>query len=419
MQNRISTRLVNSIQPAARVFEIRDTLLKGFILRVQPSGTKTYICEYTRGKRQTIGRASVVAADQARAMARNIIAEYRLNGTVIPKRQPAAPTLSFFINYEYAPWQLANNKRGYEEIDRIRRHFLPTLGKKPLNEITPLLVERWRIQRLESGMKPITVNRQLASLKAAMYKAVTWGFIHEHPLARMKLLKVDTNPNPRYLTEEEELALRQALDDREAAYRARRESGNQRRQLRGYEPLKCLPDDEYLDHLKPMVLLTLNTGLRRGELFTLRWSDIDLEHRNLTVAGSYAKSGTTRQIPLNDEAVEVLEQWLSQTGPDSGFVFTGKVGGKVNNVRKACQKLLQDAGIEHFRWHDLRHHFASKLVMSGVDLNTVRELLGHSTITMTLRYAHLAPEHKAAAVARIAYGTSRKGKVIPFKQRGR
>jgi integrase len=257
-------------------------------------------------------------------MARNIIAEYRPNGTVIPKRQPAAPTLPFFINYEYAPWQLANNKRGYEEIDRIRRHFLPALGKKPLNEITPLLVERWRIERLESGMKPITVNRQLAFLKAALSRAVTWGIIHEHPLAKMKLLKVDTNPNPRYLSEEEDSALRQAHDDREAAYRSRRESANQWRQMRGYDLMESLSDDEYLDHLKPMVLLMMNTGLRRGELLSLRWSDIDLEHRNLTIEGSYAKSGNTRQIPLNEEAVEVPEQWRSQTGQDSGFVFTGR-----------------------------------------------------------------------------------------------
>ena len=267
-------------------------------------------------------------------------------------------------------------------------------------------------------MKPITVNRQLASLKAALSKAVTWGFIHEHPLAKMKLLKVDTNPNPRYMSEDEESALRQALDARESIYRSRRESANQWRQMRSYALRESLTDDEYLDHLKPMVLLTMNTGLRRGELFNLRWSNIDLEHRNLTVAGSYAKSGTTRQIPLDDEAVDVLKQWRSQMVQDSGFVFAVKLGGRVNNVRKACKKLLENAGIENFRWHDLQHHFASKLVMAGVDLNTVREFLGHSTITMTLRYAHLAPEHKAAAVARIAYGTSRTGKVIPFKQRG-
>jgi hypothetical protein len=86
---------------------------------------------------------------------------------------PAAPTLSLFINYEYAPWQIANNKRGYEEIDRIRRHFLPTLGKKPPNKLTLLLLERWRVQRLASRMKPTAVNRQLASLKAALSKAVT------------------------------------------------------------------------------------------------------------------------------------------------------------------------------------------------------------------------------------------------------
>ena len=143
----------------------------------------------------------------------------------------------------------------------------------------------------------------------------------------------------------------------------------------------------------------MNTGLRRGELFNLRWCDVDFDHRNLTVAGSYSKTGKTRHIPLNDEAFEVLQQWGSQTGQKPELVFAGKSGSRLTDIKKSWSKLLQDAGIENFRWHDLRHHFASKLVMASVDLNTVRELLGHSSLDMTLRYAHLAPEHKAAAVA--------------------
>jgi integrase len=418
LKNRISAKLADRLPPQERPYEVRDDLLKGFILRIQPSGIKSYICEYARGKRETIGRTNVISAVQARDLAKDILAAYQINGTVTPNRQLSIPTLASFINDEYRPWQQANNKRGDEEIDRIRKQFLPKLGKKPLNEITPHAVEHWRTKRLESGIKPSTVNRQLASLKAALSKAVTWGLISEHPLANLKLLKVDNNPNPRFLTDDEETTLRDTLDTREKEYRLKRESANKWRQERGYNLMKNISTDEYYDHLKPAVLLTLNTGLRIGELFSLRWSDIDLDNQNLTVAGSYSKSGKTRQIPLNDEAAEVLQQWGSQSGQKSGLVFTGKSGDKLTDIKKSWRAVLQDAGIKSFRWHDLRHNFASKLVMASVDLNTVRELLGHSTITMTLRYAHLAPEHMADAVAKIAYGKTNKSNVIPFTQKG-
>lgn len=101
------------------------------------------------------------------------------------------------------------------------------------------------------------------------------------------------------------------------------------------------------------------------------------------------------------EAYKVLDQWHKKVEKKEGLVFPSKNNQPFNHVKRSWGSLLKKANIFQFRWHDLRHHFASKLVMAGVDLNTVRELLGHSDIAMTLRYAHLAPEHKVNAVRKI------------------
>lgn len=116
--------------------------------------------------------------------------------------------------------------------------------------------------------------------------------------------------------------------------------------------------------------------------------------------GASAKSGLTRHIPLNDEAVRVLRAWQPCSGSDV-LVFPGPSGEAMTTLKTAWSKLATAAGLKAFTFHDLRHTFASKLVQAGVDLNTVRELLGHADIRMTLRYAHLAPEHTAAAVAKL------------------
>jgi len=137
--------------------------------------------------------------------------------------------------------------------------------------------------------------------------------------------------------------------------------------------------------------------MRRGEVFNLTWADIDLKNKIITVEGATSKSGQTRHIPINKELLETMTNWKQQSG-SKGFVFPGKDGNRLDNVKKSWDGLLTLAKIDGFRWHDLRHTFASKLVMAGVPLNTVRELLGHSDLAMTLRYAHLAPDSKAAAV---------------------
>jgi integrase len=154
---------------------------------------------------------------------------------------------------------------------------------------------------------------------------------------------------------------------------------------------------------RTLVLVALNTGLRRGELLGLKWSAVNLSAKLLTVAAETAKSGHTRRVPLNVEAFNVLAAWHERQGkpaPDAP-VFPGPSGERMTRVDTSWETLMTAAGLKNFRLHDCRHHFASKLVMNGVPLNTVRELLGHSSLEMTLRYAHLAPDNLAVAVERI------------------
>ena len=237
-----------------------------------------------------------------------------------------------------------------------------------------------------------------------MAKAVEWGVIADHPLRQLKLLKIDSLAKVRYLDKGEEARLKEVMLRRDDELKNARSRANEWRRKRGYNLYADLSQVIFADYMTPMILLSLNTGLRQGELFNLEWGNVDLDRAIITVVGDTAKSGKTRHIPLNTIALQILNVWRRQTVQCviSGYIFTNQQTGKtLGNVRNAWMNILKLAGIENFRWHDMRHHFASKLVMNGVDLNTVRELLGHSDIKMTLRYAHLAPEHKANAVAKL------------------
>ena len=374
MKDVINNRLIASTKPGPKPYEVRDTRLKGFILRVQPSGIMSYVCEYARGKRMTIARVGVLVPAKAREEAAKILGRAALGDDPMKTRKEArAENFQTFLERHYGPWAETNRKTGKATVARLRSCF-PGFDKKKFHEITAWSVEKWRSSRLKSGIQPSTVNRDVTALRAALSKAVEWGLISENPLKGLKNAKVDKSPRIRFLDGREEAALREALAS---------ESANRS------------------DHLKPLVILALNTGLRRGELFALTWDDVDFDIANITVVGRHSKSGDSRHIPLNEEAIATLKEWRLQSGSREGLVFPGRGGRPFSTVKYAWANALNRAGIKNFRWHDLRHTFASNLVMKGVDLNTVRELMGHADIKTTLIYAHLAPQHKAEAVAKL------------------
>jgi len=245
-------------------------------------------------------------------------------------------------------------------------------SEKYLYQITPMMIEAYKSERLRvvvnpantnmeelKTIAPATVNRELACLKSIFNKAIQWKKATENPVRQVQMLR-ENNERRRYLQEEEFKKLIDACPT-------------------------CI---------KPIVILALNTGMRKGEILNLKWVDIDLQQRIAYLLDT--KNGERREVFLNEVAVDTLRKLTHHA--TSEYVFCKAGGLKYNDIRGYFETALKKCGILDFKFHDLRHSFASHLVMSGVDLKTVQELLGHKTMEMTLRYSHLSPDHKKRAV---------------------
>lgn len=277
------------------------------------------------------------------------------------------PKVSFHdFAKQYLEWVRANRKpTSYQGTLSKMRKLDAEFGAKLMGEINVWLIEKYKAKRKEDvkgqrkeKLKPATVNREIALLKTMFTKAIEWGIVKDNPAKKVKLLKGEVRRLRFLMPDEVQLLLS-----------------------------KCE------DWVRPIVIIAVNTGARKGELLNLRWSEVDFQQGIITLLDT--KNGERRDVPMNETA----RGTLSGIEDQEGHVF--KKGGKplkYFGVRKPFEKAVRESKIEDFRFHDLRHTFASLLVMSGVDLNVVRDLLGHKTLEMTLRYAHLSPDHKAKAI---------------------
>src|SRR5436853_1675744 len=396
MQAFIGAPLLSSkeTRPQSKPFELYHSRLVRFTLGVQPSGRRSYYARFARNRRGAIGQAGMIEPDEARERCQIVL------GNVAHGRHPLhglggtdGITLGMFIAETYSTWVHASRPRtAADTLEKLHRHFR-TWYPEPLTAITVERIEAWKARRLNEGRSPSTVLRDLFTLSSVLRRAVKAGELTENPVRRVDKPRVDRRGKVRFLDQAEESRLRNALMERDSEMQNRRTCGNNRRQAR-HEPVLPLLT-HFGDHLTPAVLLSMNTGLRRGEVVKLRWGSVDFNRRLLTVEGPNAKNRQTRHVALNEEAVSVLRLWREQSATGA------RVLGATTGFQSAWEKVLKRARITNFRWHDLRHHFASRLVQHGVPLNTVRDLLGHSSVGMSLRYAHLAPDQRREAVAKL------------------
>jgi integrase len=249
------------------------------------------------------------------------------------------------------------------KTERVRVNFwVKEFGGRLLSDITRAELEAWQRGRLQRN-KPSTVNRYLCRLRHMLNKAVEWELLDESPMKGLKFLR-ENNARLRYLSLEECGRLLKA---------------------------------SIAPHLRAMVTVALHTGMRSGEIRNLLWRDLDFDSGFLVVRDS--KNSEPRHVPLDSTLTELFCNYPRTPGSD--FVFPNADGGRLGWIQKGFRNARERAGLSDLHFHDLRHTMASQWMMHGGDLYALKEILGHKSIAMTQRYAHLSPAYKQAMVRQI------------------
>jgi integrase len=262
------------------------------------------------------------------------------------------PTLSEFVPEYIAQMRDVKQKRSWRRDKELLKPLCRMFGNKKLSEITAKDLEDFRLVRLQE-VKPATVNRSLSVLRTMLNLAKRWKkFFGENPVSVVGMLE-ENNQIERILTREEEKRL----------------------------------VDSAISYLRPIIVTALNTGMRRGEILNLKWSDVDLSNNLIAVNQTNSKSKKARRVYINSTLRKLLlELKLKSAGIE--YVFLDDKGNHLREIKNGFNAACRRAGIQGFRFHDLRHTAATRLIESGAGIVAVSKILGHSDIKTTMRYTH-------------------------------
>jgi integrase len=295
--------------------------------------------------------------------------QHALEGKKLPEKLRSRPVLfGTLLNdaLEHVNNQAVAGKDGrYScKVKLLRDEF----GTRDASSITPQDISRWMAMSVrQNNWRPATANRYKALISLSFRLGIENGKCKQNPARMVRRLR-ENNERIRFLNEEEEAILREAIRS-------------------------VCPDR------MPDLDIALNTGMRKGEQYGLLWSDVDLSAPRITLRGT--KNGSVRHIPLNSAARAAFGA-LQAGRSCEGAVFVSANGAdSLRTPRYWWDAVLRKAGLVNFHWHDLRHTFASRCVMAGVDLRTLQQLMGHKTLQMIVRYSHLSQSHELSAVEKL------------------
>lgn len=313
----------------------------------------------------------------AKAWIRKIKADGE-RGAFLPDREAAKRTVASMID-RYISHTLPTKPRNRDakKVSALLAWWRKRIGHVFLYSVTPKLIAQCRDElvamptRLKNPRSAATVNRSLAAISACFSAAVAdWHWIEASPMGGKKVRRLrEADGIVRYLSDDERARLLTACRASWAPW------------------------------LFPLVLMALATGGRRGELLGLKWRDVDLNRGAVTFL--ITKNAERRTVPVAGVALDALRAWAGADLVADQLVFEGPDPGKPVYIEQAWREALAAANVEEFRFHDLRHSAASYLAMSGATAPEIAAVLGHKTLQMVKRYAHLGEQHTAAVVSRM------------------
>ena len=339
------------------------------MLRVSPTGTKAWYVQLDKNRKQKISDAALLSATVARYRAKDLL----VRETIAAGKSTGKAgqrTLGEFLNGPYSQFKSQGSQYGKRDVLRLCT-ALSSLTLERMEHVGVSKLERWKLKR-SRRVKPATINREISMLRTAFDQAIHWGFLADNP-ARVIKLRANQSPPPlRLLDEAQRVRLERVLTDR-------------------------------TDRFGTLVKLALNTGMRRNELFSLRWKDVYFGPFPSIIIEKPAirHQNKERRIPLNKIAADALINWQTAQKSRNYLVFPSPSGGQLQSINHAWKRLVKEVDVRGFRFNDCRDDFAVRLVRAGVPLNQVRDLLGHSTIALTEKYAKFAPGALADAVAQL------------------
>lgn len=360
-----ATVVKNAYCPANHIrLDLYDTDITGFMLEIRQSGVKTYYLRYRNGrgkqKQYRIGDTKTLTFMQAKKVAQRLKTQISLGDDPLEQKIAMRSVLKFedFVANYFIPY-IKQYKRGWRtNVSMLKNHILPVFGDLFLDEITLNAVIKLHCTMHEKGYAAVTCNNTVIMLRYIFNLAKKWGFngVQSNPVNGIDLFEVN-NQRERYLTKSEVSRLKSAIDASENT------------------------------QLRYIVALLLFTGCRKRELLDAKWENMNLDLRVWCIPLS--KSGRLRYVPLSDAVLNILRQIPRFEG--CPYILPNpKTLLPFNTVYFAWNTARHRAGMPDLRMHDLRHSFASFLINAGRSLYEVQNILGHSQLSTTQRYAHLS-----------------------------